>query len=250
MKMSGWLKALPFVLTLAAAVLMTVSCGSNSRPSNLAQIRVLNAVSDGPTLDIAVNGSKIFTALAFRDIQPATTPVTYVNVGAGSAFMQGFSTGSVVNPIAPIGTIQLTTSKQYTVIAVGPELNDSPPLLVADDNTPPMGSDVNIRMINASPGSPIGGVDVYIVPPTVTDLTQYTPQVTALGNAQPSTYVSLPYLAGGYNVIVTQAGFKSPALITQPVAANASSITTLVIVDNLGGLNGMSTTPIVLNDLN
>ncbi len=247
MRMSGLSKALAATLALATTIM--VGCGSNSRSSNLAQVRVINAVSDGPILDVAVNGAKIVTALSFGAIQPASTPASYLNVGAGSASVQGFTTGSTVNPIAPIGTVTMAQNTQYTMVAVGPELNEAPPMLLADNNTPPMGTSVEFRFINASPGSPVGGVDIYIVAPTVTDLTNYTPQVTALTNASASAYQSLPFLAGGYNVIFTPAGFKN-ALFTQSATANASSITTMVIVDNIGGLNGMSTTPLVLNDLN
>lgn len=246
MKMSGLSKALPVVLSL---FLITISCGSSRTSSTLTQVRVINAVADGPILDVYVNGSKVVGGLAFAAVQPATTPASYVNVSAGSVYVQGFTTGSNVNPIAPIGTVTLATNTQYTMVAVGPELNQAPPVLLADNNTPPMGTNVEFRIINASPSSPIGGVDVYIVPPTVTDLTNYTPQITALPNGQGTAYQSLPYLAGGYNVIFTQAGFKTP-LITQPATANASSITTMVILDNIGGINGMSTTPLVLNDLN
>ena len=248
MRMSGLSKTLAATLALATTIM--VSCGSNSTSSNLAQIRVINAVSDGPILDVAVNGAKVVTALSFDAIQPATTPASYVSVGAGSASVQGFSTGSAVNPIAPIGTVTLAANTQYTMVAVGPELNEGPPMLLADNNTPPMGTNVEFRFINASPGSPVGGVDIYIVPSNVTDLTNYTPQVSALTNASASAYQSLPFLTGGYSVIFTQAGFKTPPLITQPATANASSITTMVIVDNIGGLNGMSTIPLVLNDLN
>lgn len=247
MKMSPLSKALPVALALAATIM--TSCGSNTTSSNLAQIRVINAVADGPQLDIEVNGSKVITALSFDAIQPATTPASYVNVTAGHVLVEGFSTGDTTHPIAPIGTVQLVANAQYTMVAVGPELNDAPPLLLQDDNTPAMGTNVEFRFINASPGSPAGGLDVYIVAPTVKDLTNYTPYFSALTNGSGTTYQSLPFLAGGYNVIFTPNGFKNP-LITQPATANASSITTMVIVDNIGGLNQMSTTPLVLNDLN
>jgi len=248
MKMSVLSKALPVVLSL---FLVTISCGSSRTSSNLTQIRVINAVADGPILDVYVNASKIVGGLSFGAIQPAATPASYVSVSAGSVYVQGFSTGDTTTPIAPIGTVSLATNTQYTVVAVGPELNQSPPVVLADTNTAPMGTNVEFRIINASPSSPAGGVDVYIVPSAVTDLTNYTPQITALPNAQGSAYQSLPYLGqGGYQVIVTQAGLKTPLIPAQPATANASSITTMVLLDNIGGGNGMSKTPLVLNDLN
>lgn len=249
MRMSGFLKVLPLALAGAALSLVTTSCGSSSGSSNPAQIRVINAIPDGPASDIDINGSKIITNLPFRTVQPAGPPATYLTVPSGSVTIQGFATGTTTNPIAPNGTIALKASTQYTVVAVGLELNDSPPLVLTDNNTVPTSDNVEFRIVNASPSSPANGVDVYIVPPAVQDLTNFTPQVSGLTNSQASTYQSLPFLAGGYAVIVTANGSKM-ALITQPSTSNTGSIRTLVIVDNQGGNNGMSQTPLVLNDLN
>ena len=163
--------------------------------------------------------------------------------------VQGFSTGTTTNPIAPIGTIALTNGVQYTVVAVGLEFNESAPLVVADDNSAPIGTNGEVRVINASNSSPTNGVDVYVVPPATQDLTNFAPQITALNNNQASGYQIISFLSGGYTVFITANGSKLP-IITQPITANAASITTLVILDNPGGSNGMSTAPLVLNDLN
>jgi trimeric autotransporter adhesin len=248
MKMSGLLKALPLTLALAAASIVTTSCGSSSGGSNPAAIRVINAIPDGPALDIDINGSNVITNLPYGTIQPAKTPAGYVTVPSGNVVIQGFATGTTTNPIAPIGTITLTGAVDYTVVAVGLELNESAPLLVADDNTPPMGTNVEYRMINASNSSPLGGLDMYVVAPG-TDITNFTPQFSGIGNNQASTYQSFPFLTGGYTVIVTANGGKTP-IITQASVTNAASITTFVILDNAGGNSGISTTPLVLDDLN
>jgi hypothetical protein len=121
-------------------------------------------------------------------------------------------------------------------------------LVLTDNNTVPTSGNVEFRIINASPNSPAGGVDVYIVPPG-TDITDYTPQISALGYGQRSIYQSVPFLSSGYAVIVT-AYLKKTALISQPFTSQSESITTVVLVDNQGGNNGMSQTPLVLNDLN
>jgi Domain of unknown function (DUF4397) len=248
-KMSGLWKALPLALALTAMSLTTASCNSNSGTSGQAQIRVINAIPDGPALDIDFNGSKIFTNVTYAAAQPATAPASYLSVPAGNLVVQGFATGTTTNPVPPTGTIPLKNGVQYTVVAIGLEFNESAPLLVADDNSAPIGTNVEFRVINGSNSSPTGGVDVYVVPPATQDLTNFTPQITALNNNQASTYQTLSFLSGGYAVIITANGGKSP-IITQPVTANATSITTLVILDNPGGNNGMSTTPLVLNDLN
>jgi hypothetical protein len=248
MKMSGLLKALPLAPALAALSIVTTSCGSSSTANNAAQIRVINAIPDGPALDIDINGSKLFSNVLFGAAQPSTTPASYLGTPSGKVAIQGFATGTTTNPVPPTGTIALKGSVQYTVVAVGLELNNSAPLLVADNNTAPMGTNVEYRVINASNSSPVGGIDMYIVPPG-SDITNFTPQFFGIGSNQASTYQNVPFLAGGYTVIVTANGGKT-AIITQPSAPNAGSITTFVILDNPGGNNGISTTPLVLNDLN
>ena len=89
---------------------------------------------------------------------------------------------------------------------------------------------------------------MYFVAPG-TSITNFHPQVTGLGYGQASPYVQLPFLSSGYSVIFTANLSKIP-LITQTSTAATGSITTMVILDNPGGMNGMSTTPLILNDLN
>jgi hypothetical protein len=248
MKMSGFWKALTLALTVAALSLVTASCNSSSSTSGQAQIRVINAVPDGPALDIDFNATKIFSNVTYGAAQPATAPASYLTVPSGSLLVQGFATGTTTNPVAPIGTIALKNGVQYTVVAVGLEFNESPPLVVADDNSAPVGTKVEVRVINASNTSPTNGVDVYVVPPATQDLTNFTPQISTLNNNQASGYQIISFLTGGYTVFVTANGSKLPIINPQPITANAASITTLVILDDPNG--GMSTTPLVLNDLN
>jgi Domain of unknown function (DUF4397) len=242
--MSRSLKALPLTLALAALSIFAIGCAS----SNQAQIRVINAIPDSGPVDVYVNGTKIITNLPFNTVQPATTPASYLAVISGSDTMQSFPPGDTINPISPSGVLSLNGSTQYTVVGVGLELNESAPLLLTDDNTVPTSGNVEFRIVNASLSSPTGGVDVYIVPPG-TDITKFTPQISGLGNGQASAYQSLDFITSGYAVIVT-ANLSKKALITQPPTSQSGSITALVLVDNLGGNNGMSQTPLVLHDLN
>ena len=241
-------------LALAALSIFTISCS----PTNLTQVRVINAISDGPGLDVYFNGGKSFTNIAFTQVQPS--PPIYSSIYSGQDTVEAYKSGTTTNPLfiyngignsgqGTSGAIaDLNGSTQYTVILDG--LYAGPSLVVIrDNNAVPFENDEEFRVINASPHSPTGGVDVYIVPPSTEDLTNYTPQITGLGNGQGSTYQSLTYVSIGYNVMVTANGSKK-ALITELLTPNSQSITTVVLVDNLGGLNGMSQTPLVLQDLN
>jgi hypothetical protein len=241
-------------LALAALSIITISCNQ----TNLTEVRVINAISDGPGLDVYLNGSKSFTNMPFLQIEPA--PPTYSSFYSGQDTFEAFKSGTTTNPLygyngignSGQGTggaiISLNGSNQYTVIMDG--LYAGPTLaVVLDNNAVPFENQEEFRVINASPGSPTGGVDVYIVPPGTEDLTNYTPQINGLENGQGSTYQNLAYLSSGYDVMVTANGSKK-ALITELLTPQAQSITTLVLVDALGGLNGMSQTPLILHDLN
>ena len=244
--MSRLLKAVPLTLALAALSIFATSCAS----SNHAQMRVINAIPDSGPEDIYVNGLRIASSLPFGGVYPPpATSASYLSVAAGSDTIEGFAPGDKVDPIPPIATIPMNGLSQYTVIAIGLELNESPPLVLTDTNTAPTSEDdVEFRIINVSPSSPTGGVDVYIVPPG-TNIADYTPQIFGLSFGQASAYQSVVSLANGYAVIFTPHLSKS-ILINQPATSQAESITTLVLMDNPGGNNGMSQTPLVLNDLN
>jgi hypothetical protein len=243
--MSGWWRALSSTLALAFLSLLTAGCGSNA---NVTHVRLVNAIPDSQPIDVYINGTIIATNLAFGAVDPNTSPASYISVTSGTESLQSFPRGSTTNPITPTGTLSLNGSEDYTVIGVGLEANSAAPLVLADNNLPPTSGNVEFRVVNLSINSPTGGVDVYFVAPG-TDITGYAPQVTALSQSQASNYQALPYLAGGYEVIVTKNGGKTP-LIDQTYNVVSGSITTLLLVDNAGGNNGISQTPLVLNDLN
>jgi hypothetical protein len=244
--MSRLLKLLSLTLTLAVLILITSSCASTG-----AQVRLINAIPDSPAVDVYVNGTKVFKNVPFGGVQPNTSPVHYQGAGTGNVAIQGYATDTTANPISPEGNVTFTGSTQYTLIAVGLELNDDPPIVFADNNLVPVSNNLEIRIINVSPSSPTAGLDVYFVTPG-TDITSFHPQITALGYGQASPYEQLPFQSAGYSIIFTANLSKIP-LITQTSNAATGSITTMVILDNPtqnNTLNGMSTTPLILNDLN
>ncbi len=244
--MSRSLHALPVVLAVAALSILMTSCAPTV--TNLAQIRLINAMPDSQSVDIYFNGLKVVSSLSFGGVYPKpATPVAYDSVKSGFIAVEGFASGTTVNPISPVGTIHLNGSTNYTVVAVGLELSEAPPIAIEDNDTVPTAGTLEYRMINASLNSPPTGLDVYVVPPG-TNLTKFAPQLNALDYAQSNT-VQVPAVSGGYSVLVTINGSKTP-IITQLSTAPAGSITTIVILDNSGGTSGISETPLVLNDLN
>ncbi len=243
--MSRWLKPLSLQLGLAALILMTAGCGSSGQ----SQIRLINAIPDGQPADVYINGTRVIENFTFGQVYPRpATPVAYLPVATGAASIQAFPPAETTNPVSPTGPATFAGATQYTVVAAGLELNDYPPVLITDDNTPPSAGNVELRIINASLNSPKQGVDVYIVPPAA-DIVNYQAQISGLGYTQASSYQPIPFAAQGYAVIFTAKQSKQ-VIINFPVTPQSGSITTLVLMDNPGGNSGMSDTPLVLNDLN
>lgn len=234
--MSRLLKILPLTLALAALSFFTVNCGSG----NQAQIRVVHAISDGPAMDIDINGTKIFTNIGFGSFLPSSG---YTKVASGSVTIAALNTGTTTQVLSSTGS--LSGSAQYTVVLSGFNANANA-AVIRDTNTAPTSGNVEFRIIDASPSGP-ASVDVYVVPPG-TDITTVTPQISGLGStSQASSYVSLT--ATTYTVIVTTAGNKTP-IVNQNYTLVSGQIRTLVLLDNLGGGNGMNTLPLELSDLN
>jgi hypothetical protein len=79
------------------------------------------------------------------------------------------------------------------------------------------------------------------------------PTISGLSDRQASGYQSIAYVAPvsgntNYEVIVAPHGNQTP-VFTDNISVQNGSITTLVLVDNLYGSNGMSDQPMVLYDL-
>jgi hypothetical protein len=245
------LKVLPVVLVLITFSIFNASCGSSGN----AHVRVVNAIdaTNPPTLDIEINGSKDFTAVAFDTVNPSpTTPASYVSTPSGSVTIQAFDTGTTTNPIFGSGvTGSLSGSTEYTLL-LGGFLSTSPnAYLISDNNTVPTSGNLEVRIINGSALSAAsGGISASIyqaghAPPS--------PQVTGLGLGQGSGYEVLPFEQGQeYFVDVFLSGNPTRLFtfgFTPGGSSTAGSITTLVIVDTPGG-GSIDPTPIYLQDLN
>lgn len=226
------LKALPLTLAIAALSLFT-SCSS----SNHTQIRIINAIPDAQgALDVDFNGNKITgtTPVAFGSIFPATNPpATYASEPSGSGTITAYVSGTTVNPVNN-GNSSFSSSTQYTVVLQGFAASNNTPAVLTDNNTAPSTNTLEYRVINASPSSPAGGLDVYIFPSG--NNLPASPSIPALTFGQGIYVQSLPYTAGGggYTVVVTP--HQNPnELIDQTYSPANGSITTLVLTDVQGG---------------
>jgi hypothetical protein len=252
--MSRWFETFALTLALAALSAFATSCGS----SYSAKMRVLNAIPDGQQVDVDVNGTKDFSQLSFTGFAPTPQP-GYTTVPSGSVTVEAFLTGTGT-AAPPHSSFSMNGSTEYTVILEGFNHTtvgiDAPTAVpYTDNNTAPPSGKLAFRIINASPSSPGGLVDVYFEPnPFNGDLTSLTPQISGLGYTQGSAYQTLTANSqgSGFAVIVTASGDKTPPFPIQQTYSSTTTggtITTLVLVDVING-GSMSPLPILLNDLN
>jgi len=255
--MFSWLKALSLTLAVAALGIFAASCGSSN---SQAQIRFVHAIPDAQALDIIVygpqqiNGWQLFADVGFRGFLPSAG---YTNVLSDTNTIKGW-----VNPTDTTSVfsdpVNWGAGLHYTVIATGLSatgtIGGSVVLQsILDDNSPPASGYVEFRVINASPHSPPGGVDVYIDPIPVQGLGSAV--ISGLVYQQVSKYVSLVFFPGnnpnninnGYELYVTQSGSTTP-IINQYLGPADNTIHTLVLTDVQGG-NAMNPSAMELTDL-
>ena len=243
LRMPCWLKALSLTLALAALGAFAASCGSSGQ----AQIRFVHAIQDAPPLDIYVygpqqiNGFDLLADVGFRGFVPATG---YTNTLSDTNMIKG-----LVNPTDTTAVfsepVNWGAGLHYTVIATGLSASGSNGSSVVvqsvlDGNSAPASGSVEFRIINASPHSPAGGVDVYIDPLPVQGLGSAV--ITGLAYQQVSKYVSLVYFPGnnpngtnnGYELYVTASGSSTP-IISQYLGPAENTVHTLVLTDVQAG---------------
>jgi uncharacterized protein DUF4397 len=234
------LKILLLVSAVAAFCVLNTGCGTDH-----SQVRMVHAVSDGPSVDVAIDGKTVVTNLAFDNVAPTTG---YLTVTAGNRKVEVRATGTTTDLIN--STMSFSSGKQFTVIATGFE-NPAPgtvaALTLTDDNSAPTSGNVKLRVVQAAPGDGVTPptLDIYVVAPG-TDISGMSPTISSLAFGQASAYQTTAPTSN--QVIFTAAGDKTP-VINQTLTLAAGQIRTLVTVNVQDGLT-ISTTPLVLSDLN
>ncbi len=235
-------KAVPVVLSLGLLCLFGVfaaSCGSSGN----AQVRVVDAISNSPALDVEVNTTKVFTNISFGAVMPA--PPAYNGVPSGTVTLAAVNTGGTTSYINPANTT-LSGSGHYTLLLAGTNagIQAAAPAFysISDNNTAPTTGNVEFRIINASVNliNLQGGLDIFIVQPGQ----QFgTPAVSGLTFGQGSAYVPENFNGAGYTVGITDSG-QGQTFFTNTYQSPTGSIRTLVIVDSGNSINVLE-----LNDL-
>jgi hypothetical protein len=192
----------------------------------------MNAVPDEANLEILVNSTAVASNVAYG------TNNGYQSVSSGSQSVVIEPSGSTTALLTQ--SITFNSGTDTTVIASNFSSNISP-LVLTDDNSAPASGDFKLRIINCAPG--LGPADVYIVAPG-TDLNTVSPNISSLGFDSASGYQSLTGTT--FEIVLTQAGQKFPAIDTGSLTFSAGQVRTFVGLNSQGG--GFSYT--MLQDVN
>lgn len=222
-------------LALAALLAGAVTaCGDDTTaPAATAELRVVHASADAPSVDVLVDGTAALSNVPF------TAFSEYLSVPAGTRRLQVRASGT--NTIVIDAGAPLAPGRQYTVVALN-EVAMIEPLVLTDDNSAPAAGSVKVRLVHASPVA--GAVDIYVTGPNA-DLSMAAPTLAGVPFKGVSDYLEVP--AGTYQIRVVPAGTKTVALDSGPVTLTAGQIRTVIAVDAPGG--GAPVGAIVLPDL-
>ncbi len=211
-------------ISFATGLVCLLAASSSFAQMTSGRVRVLHASPDAPAVDVLVDGAKVIEALPYREY------TEYLSLPGGRHEIRVNVSGTTTTVLTATPTVE--AGRDYTAIAVGfagkqPALDL---MLLADDNTLPVGNQIKLRVVHAAASAP--AVDVYVTTPFEaldgkTAVLQGVPFKVASG------YLSVP--PSLYQARVAVAGTKTIAIDSHRLSTWAGIIRTVVAVDKKDG---------------
>ena len=218
--------ALPNTVGGAAPISLVVLDGSGSAQildaATPTSLQVVHASPDAPAVDVVVDGSVLVPGLAF----PAATgfvevPPDNYNIAVTVAGNPG---AIAIGPV----DLDLPAGVRHSILAVG-QLANIEPLILTDDPRR-VATNAKVRIVHASPTA--ADVDIYVTA-VGADIASVSPTLTNVAFKANTGFLAVQ--AGDYDVTVTPAGTKTPAIGPATISIVDGGVYTAVARDPLPG---------------
>jgi len=210
-------------MTLVLAGVLAAGCSDDDStgPTGEAQVRVVHASPDAPSVDVLVDGAEVLGDVPYLAVSE------YLDVPAGVRNVRVNGAGTTTSVIDE--DLDLVEGTDYTIIASGFAASLEP-LVLTDDNTAPAAGNAKVRAIHGAPSAP--PVDIYVTAPGA-DLGEATPVLTGVAFGDVADYVEVP--AGNYQVRATLAGTTTVVIDSGTLTLASGQVRTAMAVDAAGG---------------
>jgi Domain of unknown function (DUF4397) len=206
-------------LALAALCMISLAltgCGKGGSNSGNGQMRILNAFSEAPAINVTVNTTAVATTLPFQTLTgyvsvPSGTPTVIVGVSGAST--------TLINT-----TYNISSNTNYSYIVFG-SLTGVGAILDNDSFADPGNGFFALRVINAAPGTT--GVDVYVTTPGA-DISASAPSISNVAYGVTSVFTPLA-IGTNFEIRVTATGTKGIIFDSTPQTFAEHSGTDLVV---------------------
>lgn len=187
-----------------------------SESASTSKLMAVHVAMDGPPVDIHVDNEKAVSGLDTA----ATT--SYLTVDAGARNFKIKVTGSCTTVPGLEATTTLTSSQNYSAVAVGSGTAGYSLLLLNDDLSDPASGNARVRFLHAVPGAP-----------NVTISTSGQAVFTDVEYKEDNT---LEVPSGSYVFDVTEATSGTPILSTGSVTFDPGKVYTVIAYPSGGGV--------------
>lgn len=221
---------------LAGAVLLLGGCQSVTGTKPLTLVRVIDASSNAPAVDVSIGGTVIAGNVGANSV----TNYAYLTPQQGTVNVNASGTSKLLDQTSG----SFLDNQQHSVFLTDTGSGFSTTVLTDQSSGPPAGY-VSVRFLDQA--SIEASLDVYFVPDKAS-FKKYKPVLTGLTPATISAYLNIPL--GAYDLVLVPTGGTKAAYVGLPNTYTGGQVRTMLIVDSPLSASATPVTVVTANDVN